>query len=131
MAGAPKWSTRFASWKSMSPRSYALFLTGVFFTFLPAGLLTDIARLGANGPIRLAANALLAGAVAVVYVLVVHRLPRLFPLLVALHIAVALKGDRLVGPVGSPLNGAALRARLLADVNGATVAIIVGFVLLT
>jgi len=115
----------------MSPRSYALFLTGVFFTFLPAGLLTDIASLGANGPIRLAANAFMAGAVAVAYVLVVHRRPRFLPLLVALHIAVAMEGDRLVGAVGSPLSGAALRARLLTDVNGATLAIIVGFVLLT
>lgn len=115
----------------MSRRSYGLFLAGVFFTFLPAGLLTDIARLGANGPIRLVANGLFAGGIAVAYVVVVWHRPRLLAVLVALHIAFAIEFDGIFGPPGPPLAGEALRARLLADVNVATSAIIVGFVLLS
>lgn len=115
----------------MSRRSYALFLAGVFFTFVPTGLLADIARLGANGPIRLAAAALYAGAIAVTYVLVVGRRPRFVPVLVALHIISAIEFDRLFGAAGPTLAGEALRARLLADVNGATCAIVLGFSLLS
>jgi serine phosphatase RsbU (regulator of sigma subunit) len=115
----------------MSHRSYVLFLAGVFFTFLPAGLLTDIARLGANDPLRLTVNALFSGGVAVAYVLVVRHRPRLLVVLVALQIFFALEFDRLFGPPGAPLEGAALRARLVTDVNGAIFAIIAGFVLLS
>jgi serine phosphatase RsbU (regulator of sigma subunit) len=131
MSGENPWSKRYAFWKSMPTRSYVLFLTGVFFTFLPAGLLRDIARLGANSPARLAASAMLAGSIAVTYVLVVHWRPRFLPLLVALHITLGIESDRLFGAAGPPLSGQLLKARLLADVNGATLAIIVGFVLLT
>ena len=115
----------------MSRRSYALFLAGVFFTFLPAGLLTDIARLGANGPVRLVANGVFAGGVAVVYILVVRQWPRVLPVLVALHVLSGIEFDRIVGPLGPPLAGAALKARLVADVNLATCAIVLGFVLLS
>jgi phosphoserine phosphatase RsbU/P len=131
MAGGSKWSTRYESWKAMSRRSYILFLAGVFFTFLPAGLLTDIARLGANDLTRLTVNALFSGGVAVAYVLVVRHRPRLLVLLVALQIVFTLEFDRLFGPPGPPLDGAALQARLVADVNGATLATIAGFVLLS
>jgi len=115
----------------MSPRSQALFLAGVFFTFLPAGLLPDIARLGANSPTRLAANACIAGGIAVAYVVVVRSYLRFLPLLIAAHVILTTQLDRIVGPSGPPLTGDALQTRLLADVNGATVFIIVGFVLLS
>ena len=115
----------------MSRRSYALFLAGVFFTFLPAGIITDIARLGANGPLRLVANGLFAGGIAVIYIIVVRHWSPLLPVLVALHILSAIEVDRIVGPLGPPLAGAALKARLVMDVNSATCAIVLGFVLLS
>lgn len=115
----------------MSRRSYVLFLAGVFFTFVPAGLLTDIARLGANGPLRLAANGLFAGGVAVAYVLIVRHWPRLLPVLVVLQVVFTIESNRIVGPLGPPLAGEALKARLVADVNTATFAIVLGFVLLS
>jgi serine phosphatase RsbU (regulator of sigma subunit) len=39
--------------------------------------------------------------------------------------------DHLAGPIGLPLTGEALRARLAQDVNGSTTAIVVSFVLLS
>lgn len=131
MAGARRWSTRYESWKAMSRLSYALFLAGVFFTFLPTALLADIAHLGDNGPIRLAATGLYAGAIAVTYVLVVRYRPRFLPVLVGLHILSGIEFDRIFGPAGPTLAGEALRARLLADVNGATFAIVLGFTLVS
>src|SRR4029453_3353898 len=126
-----RWSKRYESWKSMSRRSYGLFLAGVFFTFLPAGILTDIARLGANGPLRLVANGMFAGVIAVIYVIVVRHWSPLLPLLVGLHILWSIEFDRIVGPLGPPLAGAALKARLVADVNIATGGSVIGFVLLS
>src|SRR4030095_12667419 len=73
----------------------------------------------------------LSGALAVVYVLVVWQRPRLLPLLVAVHVIVAIEADRIVGPLGAPLTGEALRARLTADVNATIAAIIFGFVFLS
>jgi len=125
------WSTRNKFWQSMSTRSQVLFLAGVFFTFLPAGLLTDIPKLGANGPVRLTASAFAAGAIAVAYVLVFRWKPRLMPLLVALHIFFGVEFDRFFGPEGPALAGEALRARLFGDVNVATSGIVLGFVLLS
>jgi phosphoserine phosphatase RsbU/P len=115
----------------MSRSSYAAFLIGVFFTFLPTGLLTDIPRLGADSAARLTAISVLAGAFAVAYVLVVHWRPKFLLLLIPLHVALAMEFDRVVGPVGVPLTGEALHARLLVDMNGATFAIIIGFSLLS
>jgi len=111
--------------------SHRLFLLGVFVIFLPAGLLTDIPALGANPAPRLVASTLLAGLIAVTYVVVV-RLHRglLLPLMVV-HALVAIYFERLAGPMGPALTGDALRARLTADVNGSTAALVVGFVLLS
>ena len=108
-----------------------MFLAGVFFTFLPAGLLTDIAQLGANDAVRLAAHVLFAGGMAMTYVIVVRHQPRLLPVLVGFHIIFTVEFDRIFGPIGPPLTGDALRARLMTDVNGATTAIVLGFVLLS
>jgi serine phosphatase RsbU (regulator of sigma subunit) len=131
MAGTNRWSARYDFWRSMPTASHALFLAGVFFMFLPAGLLTDISVLGANRPARLAANALLSGALAIAYVLVIRERPRWTPVLIAVHVIVVSQFDRLAGPVGRALTGEALRARLALDVNGSTTAIVVSFVLLS
>src|SRR5262245_55964632 len=121
------WSRNFEFWMSMSRSSYIAFLIGVFFTFLPTGLLSDIPRLGADSPARLAAISVLSGAVAVAYVLVVHRWRKFLIVLVALHIVLAMKAERILGPLGPPLTGDALHTRLLFDINGATFGIIIGF----
>ncbi|HMF15289.1 MAG TPA: hypothetical protein VKE94_23405, partial [Gemmataceae bacterium] len=115
----------------MSRSSHAAFLTGVFFTFLPTGLLTDIPRLGADSPARLAAISALSGTLAIAYVLVAQWRRKLLPLLVAFHVALVMEFDRVVGPVGLPLAGDALHARLIFDINGATFGIIIGFSLLS
>ena len=115
----------------MSRRSYALFLAGVFFTFLPRRYWPTSLIWEHNGPIRLAATGLYAGAIAVTYVLVVRYRPRFLPVLVGLHILSAIEFDRIFGPAGPTLAGEALRARLLADVNGATCAIVLGYILLS
>jgi hypothetical protein len=130
MLGANPWS-RAAFWKSMSSRSHALFIAGVFFMFFTAGLLTDISRLGANGPFRLVATSCLSGAIAVAYVLIFRLRALWIILLVAVHILITARFDWLFGPLGMPLTGDALGARMAVDVNGTTTAIIVSFILLS
>jgi serine phosphatase RsbU (regulator of sigma subunit) len=131
MNGKNQWSARYDFWRSIPQSSHALFLIGAFFMFVPAGLLTDIAVLGANRPARLAASALLSGGLAISYILVIRRRLRWLPVLIALHVIVLSQFDRIAGPVGLPLTGEALRVRLAADVNGSTTAILVSFVLLS
>ena len=129
-APGKKWVARYDFWRAMPRSAYALFLAGVFVLFLPAGWLTDIPLLGGNSPQRLAATALVSGFLAVAYVVVI-RLRRRFltPALVAFHILIVSQFARLFGPVGPPLTGDALRARLAFDVNGSTAAIVVAFIL--
>src|SRR5262245_53279183 len=124
-------TSRYDFWRSMPWLSYAVFLTGVFALFLPAGLLTDIPKLGANSPRRLVSTALLSGGLAVAYMILGRFHRKWLPLLVAMHVLVVAQFDRLVGPVGVPLTGDALSSRLALDVNGSTVAIIVAFILLS
>jgi serine phosphatase RsbU (regulator of sigma subunit) len=112
------------------PRSaYVLFLAGVFATFMPAGVLTDIPLLGANPPGRLIFSALLSGMLAVSYVLVIPRWRLLTLPLIAVHVLVTVYFDRLAGPPGPALAGEALRARMSLDVSVSTTAIVIGFVL--
>jgi len=129
MAG--QWSEQYDFWKSMAARSHVLFLAGVFCMFLPAGLLSDIPAMGANGTGRLVANALFSGTIAVGYVLAVRRNPRWVLLPLAANLLLASQFDRIFGPAGPPLTGQALQIRLAADVNLSTSAIIIAFVLLS
>ncbi len=115
----------------MSTRSTVLFLAGIFFMFIPAGLLTDIPRLGVNGPLRLVANAVFSGAIAVLYVAVLQVRPRWFMIPVGVQLLITVMFDRLFGAPGQPLTGGALQARLAVDVNISTVAIVISFVLLS
>jgi phosphoserine phosphatase RsbU/P len=131
MAGADSWSTQYAFWKSVPASSHAVFLAGVFFMFAPAGLLTDIPQMGANGPIRLAASAVFAGGIALAYVVAVRRHALWLLVIVGLHLLLASQFERLFGPLGEPLAGEALHRRLTADVNGASTSIIISFVLLS
>src|SRR5262245_23662992 len=129
VAARRKWRERFDFWRSMPASAHAFFLAGVFAIFLPAGILTDIPLLGANPPARLLCSALLSGTLAVAYAFVIPRYRYLTLPLVATHVLVVMFFDRLAGPVGAPLEGAALRARMSAEVQVSTSAIIIGFVL--
>ncbi|MEP6917362.1 MAG: SpoIIE family protein phosphatase, partial [Acidobacteriota bacterium] len=125
------WSRQFAFWRSVPASSNLIFLAGVFFMFVPAGLLGDIAVMGASPASRLVIMALLSGMLAVSYVLVIRHRPRWLPLLIVVHLLIVGQGDRIAGRVGPPLTGEALRARLAVDVNGSTSAIVVAFALLS
>jgi serine phosphatase RsbU (regulator of sigma subunit) len=125
------WSQRYEFWKSMSARSHALFLLGVFFMFMPAGLLTDLSSLGANGPVRLTASAFFAGGIAVAYVLAVRYRVWWLAAVIAVHLLIDSQFDQVFGPIGSPLAGEPLQLRVAADVNIATTAIVFSFVLLS
>ena len=65
------------------------------------------------------------------YVVAVRRQLACLVAVVGLNLPVASQFDRLIGPAGTPLAGEALRARLTADVNGASTSIMVSFVLLS
>ena len=115
----------------MPASSHAVFLAGVFFMFAPSGLLSDIPQMGASGPVRLAASVVFAGGIAVAYVTALRLRPRWLLVVIGAHLVLASQFDRLLGPVGAPLAGDALRGRLAADVNGATTSILVSFILLS
>jgi len=51
---------RFEFWRAVSTMSHTTFLAGVFFMFLPVGLLTDISRLGSDSVPRLIAETFFA-----------------------------------------------------------------------
>jgi phosphoserine phosphatase RsbU/P len=121
---------RFQFWRAISPASQATFLAGVFFMFLPVGLLADISRLGSDPPPRLFAEMLFSGAIAVAYVLVVRR-PRWLPVLTLLHIGLSMAMTRVLGPRTAPLTGTALETRIQADTNGVAAALIGSFALLS
>ena len=53
--------------RSMPLRSQLLFFAGTFFVFLPTGLLTDVAKLGATPVGRLVLSCVIAGGTAVAY----------------------------------------------------------------
>src|SRR5262245_18591741 len=125
MAGTGPWSTHYAFWKSMPASSHAVFLASVFFMFAPGGLLSDIPQMGASGPLRLTASVIFAGGIAMAYVIAVRQRARWLLVVVGVHLLLASQFDRLLGPVGAPLAGDALRGRLSADVNGATTSILV------
>jgi serine phosphatase RsbU (regulator of sigma subunit) len=118
-------------WKTLSPRAHWLFLAGVFFMFFTSGLLMDIASLGGNSVVRLLANAILSGGLAMAYVVVVRYKSWWFIPLIASHILIASQFDKVFGHAGAPLVGEALRTRMQIDVNVTTVSIILSFVLLS
>ena len=73
---------------------------------------------------RLAANAIFAGGIALAYVIALRQHARWFLVVVGIHLLLVSQFDRLLGPAGMPLVGDALRGRLAADVNGATTSIV-------
>jgi serine phosphatase RsbU (regulator of sigma subunit) len=115
----------------MSLRSQLLFFTGTFFLFLPTGLLTDVAALGATPVPRLIATSVLAGLVTIAYVLVARVDRRLIMLLVPVHIAAFMLLNRTLGEIGPPLAGESLKSRLGADVGISVLSLVASFVILS
>jgi len=117
-------------WKSIPSGSYVIFLFGVFFMFLPTGLLGDIAGQGNNPPVRLMLSLLLSGTISVTYIIVSNR-PKWFPVLIAAHILVISQFDRMVPALTGSMTGDALHARLRIDTTIVSISLIVSFMLLT
>jgi serine phosphatase RsbU (regulator of sigma subunit) len=127
MSARDRWLSRSKMWQAMPLRSQVLFLVGVFCLFMPSGLLADIPAMGANGPVRLTASAISAGAIAMTYVVVASRWPRWLVAVATGQVLWLAVFNRLFGAAGGPLTGPALHARLNADVGGATTSIVIGF----
>jgi len=130
MASTSGWSRRAEFWKSLPLPSYLMFLLGVFFIFMPTGLLTDIVNNGFNPPLRLLESALLSGGLSVLYLVVANR-PKWFPLLITGHILVVSQFDRLTPAPTAPLVGEALQSRLRVDTSIISISLIVSFILLS
>jgi hypothetical protein len=124
------WARRAAFWNSIPSASYAIFLLGVFFMFVPLGGLGDIASLGTNPPLRLAASLCLSGGLSVLYVVIANR-PKWLPVLVAGHILVTSQFEHLVPATTAPLAGEALKGRLRIDASIVFVFVTVAFILLS
>jgi serine phosphatase RsbU (regulator of sigma subunit) len=123
-------SKRAQFWRSIPTRSYAIFLFGVFFMFLPTGLLGDIAGQGSSPPLRLVLSMILSGTISVAYIVVSNR-PTWFPVLIAAHILIIWQFDRVVPATTMPMTGAALQARLNLDTTIVSISLIVSFMLLS
>jgi hypothetical protein len=115
----------------MSVRSQLLFFVGTFFLFLPTGLLTDVPALGATPLPLLVALSALAGIATIGYVLGGRYDRRLIVVLVPLHLGGAHVLSRALGPMGPPLAGEALRARLGADVGITVLSLVASFIVLS
>jgi serine phosphatase RsbU (regulator of sigma subunit) len=117
-------------WSSIPAASYAVFLGAVFLMFLPAGLLGDVVSLGAGPSARVAASMMASGGLAVGYVAASRR-PRWLLVVVAVHLLVVTRFDRVFAPGTLPLSGAALEARLRTETNIVVVSLSASFVLLS
>ncbi|MEO5819088.1 MAG: hypothetical protein ABIT71_01170 [Vicinamibacteraceae bacterium] len=62
-----RWTTSSRFMRALPLRSQLLFFAGTFFVFLPTGLLTDVAKLGATPVGRLVLSSIIAGSTAVAY----------------------------------------------------------------
>ena len=82
------------SMRTMPLRSQLLFFAGTFFLFMPTGLLTDVAAMGATPIGRLVASSLLAGGATIVYVIVARYSRRLIAVVIPIHMST------IAGPPG-------------------------------
>ena len=112
-------------------RSQLLFFAGTFFVFLPTGLLTDVAELGATPLGRLVLACVIGGGTAVAYTVVARFGAIWMAVLAPFHVLGLAALDGVVQPLGAPLTGEALRARLGLDVLFTVLSLIAGFSLLS
>jgi hypothetical protein len=113
-------------WRTLPPRSYALLLVAIFFTFSSIGDGIDLWRGGAQSIGHLALNVVYAGLIGVGYGHGAMRNWRFIPLTAAIQLLVILTGS------GSTVNGLTLEAgasmRLIVDGAGVLVSMIAGYV---
>jgi len=127
-----KWRPRQRPWEFLTSvpfSSYLIFLTAVFFMFMPVGFLVDIADLGTNPPSRLAANLLLGGGISVAYAFVAMKRPKWLPAVVAAHLVVATQIGRILPARTAALAQDSLRARLTFDATASICSIVAGYAL--
>ena len=127
----PTWSSGSQFLRAMPLRSQLLFFAGTFFVFLPTGLLTDVAKLGATPAGRLALSSLIAGGTAVAYVVVARFGTGWMAVLAPIHFFGVAALDRWLGPLGPELVEDALRARLGLNVGLTVLSLVAGFTLLS
>jgi hypothetical protein len=76
-------------WKTLSPRSFSLFLLGVFLVFSAIGFASDVTDMGRTPPLRLVLSVLLSGSFPVLYAFGGFALRKhfwkAFPLIFAVH----------------------------------------------
>ena len=113
-------------WQTLPTPALPRFLLGVFFTFAPIGLMTDIMRLGALPPLEVLSWCLLCGVSAVGFAYANIRDMRLFPVLIVLQAAIVWL---LVSQTGSgvPLPHDTLRRRLFVDSLAAILLLSIGY----
>jgi hypothetical protein len=126
-----RWTTPSLFLRGMPLGAQLLFFGGTFLVFLPTGLLTDVSELGATPVGRLALASAIAGATAVAYIVVARYGAIWMAVLAPFHVWGLAALNRVVEPLGPPLTGDALKARLGIDVGLTVLSLIVGFSLLS
>jgi len=127
----PAWKTGSQFMRSMPLKAQLLFYAGTFFVFLPTGLLTDVSELGATPVGRLVLASVIAGATAVAYIVVARFGTIWMAVLAPFHVFGLAALNRVVEPLGLPLTGDALKARLGLDVGLTVLSLIAGFTFLS
>jgi serine phosphatase RsbU (regulator of sigma subunit) len=128
----PRWTTTSRFLRTTPLRLQLLFFAGTFFVFMPTGLLTDIAELGAMPPGRLVLACLIGGGTAVAYTVVARYGAIWMAVLAPFHVLGLAALDGVVPRLGPPLlEETALRARLGLDVGLSVLSLIAGFSLLS
>jgi serine phosphatase RsbU (regulator of sigma subunit) len=127
----PRWTTGSQFLRATPLRSQLLFFAGTFFVFLPTGLLTDVSELGATPPGRLVLASVIAGGTAIAYIVVARYGVIWMAVLAPFHVWGLASLNGVVEPLGPPLTGEALKARLGLDVGLTVLSLLVGFSLLS
>jgi sigma-B regulation protein RsbU (phosphoserine phosphatase) len=116
-------------WRDLPARSLAAFMAAVFCTFASLGFLIDISTLGRQTPAGLAYLVVMSGTVASLYGYLASRRLALMPLALLLQLAMTWAGHRWLPAADAPLPLGALRDRLVVDVAGTIVSVMLGYVL--
>jgi hypothetical protein len=128
----PRWTTTSRFLRTTPIRLQLLFFAGTFFVFLPTGLLTDVAELGATPPGRLVLASVIAGGTAVAYTVVARYGAIWMAVLAPFHVFGLAALNRFVEPLGPRLTEeSALRARLGLDFGLTVMSLVAGFSLLS
>ena len=120
---------RNAFWRDLGPRSFALFLGAVFFTFASLGFLVDVLALGRQSRSELIYTTLVTGLVSVSYAWCGTRARKWIPVAILGQIVLLSITPTLFPSTGAPIDLVALRQRVTVDVAAAIAFIAIGYVL--